>query len=222
MVLVTFALTEEGRVFRRRLTNRQKRDGIVCGSVTGIEVGICRLGIRASKRAHFEAAICKFEPSWVLSSGFAGSTRSLVVPGDFVLSENFSDPELVAQIKVTRLIDATGKFLSLSEVAGPESKLRLNRLGDTLAVDMESAIVAEICRSAGTPIVTARMISDALQERIPKIFLGERMIRPEDWIEAAKFSGRMLRLTGKLAVRLEGLLRYLDGKFAFRNVPRLP
>jgi nucleoside phosphorylase len=222
MVLVTFALAEEGRVFQRRLTNRQKHHGIVCGSVTGIEVGICCLGIRASERAHFEAVICKFEPNWVLSSGFAGSTRSLVMPGDFVLSENFSDTELVTKIKRTRLIDAAGKFLSVSEVAGPESKLRLNRLGDTLAVDMESAIVAEICRSAAIPVVTARMISDALPEQIPKIFLGERTIRPADWIEAAKFSGRMLRLTGKLAVRLEGLLRYLHGKFAFRNVRRLP
>jgi nucleoside phosphorylase len=222
MVLVTFALAEEGRVFQKRLTNRQKHDGIVSGSVTGVEVGICCLGIRASKRAHFEAVICKFEPNWVLNSGFAGSTRSLVMPGDFVLSENFSDTDLVTQIKGTRLIDAAGKFLSVSEVAGPESKLRLNRLGNTLAVDMESAIVAEICRSAAIPIVTARMISDALPERIPKIFLGERTIRPADWIEAAKFSGRMLRLTGRLSVRLEGLLRYLHGKFAFRNVTRLP
>ena len=222
MVLVTFALAEEGRVFQKRLTNRQKHDGIVSGSVTGVEVGICCLGIRASKRAHFEAVICKFKPNWVLNSGFAGSTRSLVMPGDFVLSENFSDTDLVTQIKGTRLIDAAGKFLSVSEVAGPESKLRLNRLGNTLAVDMESAIVAEICRSAAIPIVTARMISDALPERIPKIFLGERTIRPADWIEAAKFSGRMLRLTGRLSVRLESLLRYLHGKFAFRNVTRLP
>jgi nucleoside phosphorylase len=221
MVLVTFALAEEGRVFRNRLKNQQKRDGVVCGLVAGIEVGICRLGIRASERTRFEAAICKFEPSWVLSSGFAGSTRSLVMPGDFVLSENFSDPELVTKLKGTHLIDASGKFLFVSEVAGPQTKLRLNRLGDSVAVDMESAIIADICRSTGTPIVTVRMISDALSEHIPRIFLGVRTMRPADWIEAAKFSSRMLRLTGKLALRLEGLLRFLHGKFAFRNVPRL-
>jgi nucleoside phosphorylase len=221
MVLVTFALAEEGRAFRNRLINQQKRDGIVFGLVADIEVGIFRLGICASERTHFEAAICKFEPSWVLSSGFAGSTRSLVRPGDFVLSENFSDLELVTKIKRTRLIDASGKFFSVSEVAGPETKLRLNRLGDSVAVDMESAIVADICRSTGTPIVTMRMISDALSEHIPRIFLGGRTMRPRDWIEAAKFSGRMLRLTGKLALRLEGLLRFVHGEFAFRNVPRL-
>lgn len=221
MVLVTFALAEEGRVFRKRLKNLQQRDGIACGLVADTEVGICRLGICASERAHFEAAICKFEPSWVLSSGFAGSTRSLVRPGDFVLSENFSDLELFTKIKGTRLIDASGKFFSVSEVAGPETKLRLNRLGGSIAVDMESGIVADICRSTGTPIVTARMISDALWEHIPKIFLGGPTMRPADWIEAAKFSSRMLRLTGKLALRLEGLLRFLQGEFAFRNVPRL-
>ena len=221
MVLVTFALVEEGRVFRNRLMNQQKRDGILFGLVADIEVGICRLGIRASERAHFEAAIRKFEPSWVLSSGFAGSTRSLVMPGDFVLSENFSDAELVTKIKRTHLIDASGKFFSVSEVAGPETKLRLNRLGDSVAVDMESAAIADICRLTETPIVTVRMISDALLEHIPRIFLGERTMRPADWVEAAKFTSRMLRLTRKLAFCLEGLLRFLHGEFAFRNVPRL-
>jgi nucleoside phosphorylase len=222
MILVTFALAEEGRVFQKRLRNRRRRDGVVCGRLSGVDVGICCLGICASERAHFETAAGRFEPSLVLSSGFAGSTRALIMPGDFVLSENFSDLEIVTKIKKNYLIDASGAFCSVSGVAGPEEKLRLNRLGNSVAVDMESAIVAEICRSAGTPLVTVRMISDALTERVPEIFLGGRTMRLAEWIEAAKFAGRMLKLTGRLADRLEDLLRFLHGEFAFRNVCRLP
>lgn len=209
MILVTFALAEEGRVFQKRLLKRQRRDGLVCGWVSEIEVGICLLGICACERGHFEAVIRKTKPSLVLSSGFAGSTRALVAPGDFVLCENFSDKGLVTKIKKTHLIDASGGFSSASEVARPEEKSRLNRLGSSVAVDMESAIVAGICWSAGVPLVTARMISDGLSERVPAIFLGGRTMRPGEWIEAAKFVGRMLRLTRKLADRLEELLRFL-------------
>lgn len=222
MILVTFALAEEGRIFQRRLTNRQRRNEIICGWADDIEVGICHLGIRVSQRARLETTLRQFEPSLVLSSGFAGGTRALIMPGDFVLSENFSELELVTKIKKSRLIDASGAFSSVSQVAGPEEKMRLNRVGDSVAVDMESAILAGICRSAGTPLVTVRMISDTVTERVPKIFLGARSIHPAEWIEAARFAGRMLKLTGKLARRLEDLLGFLHREFAFRNVYRLP
>jgi len=55
--------------------------------------------------------------------------------------------------------------------------------------------------------VTARMISDAMDEAIPAVFTHQKVSRLNDLHGATGFAARMLRLTGKLADRLEALVK---------------
>jgi hypothetical protein len=49
----------------------------------------------------------------------------------------------------------------------PAEKSRVGTRTNAAAVDMESAIVAEVCAQAGVPFGCLRVISDALEDAIP-------------------------------------------------------
>jgi len=71
---------------------------------------------------------------------------------------------------------------------------------------MESETIADLCRRKGISLVTARMISDAIDEAIPAVFTQRKVSRLSDLHGAVGFAARMLQLTGKLADRLEALI----------------
>jgi hypothetical protein len=50
------------------------------------------------------------------------------------------------------------------------------------------------------------MLSDAIDETIPALFTGKKLSKVSDLTDAAIFAARMLRLTEKLADRLEELI----------------
>ena len=81
-----------------------------------------------------------------------------------------------------------------------------------LVTDLGKGLPAVRARPAQLSQIVMNLVtnaSDALGERVPGIFLGERTMRPADWVEAAKFAGRMLKLTRRLADRLEDVLQFL-------------
>jgi nucleoside phosphorylase len=143
----------------------------------------------------------------VISSGFAGGTRSLLEAGDFVLSTNYTDADIAKTLRQQQTIfDAAGPFVQVERVASAYDKWSLNRSHGACAVDMESEKIAGLCRRKGISLVTARMISDAIDEAIPAVFTHQKVSRLSDLHGAAGFAVRMLQLTGKLADRLEALL----------------
>src|SRR5258708_37233713 len=98
-------------------------------------------------------------------------------------------------------------------------KWSLNHSARSMAVDMESEIIADLCRRKQISLVTARMISDAIDETIPGIFVGKKVAGVKDLSDAAVFAARMLRLTGKVADRLEALVDTL-GSMPVSSKPR--
>jgi hypothetical protein len=66
-----------------------------------------------------------------------------------------------------------------------------------------------LCRRKGMSLVTARMISDAIDEAIPAVFTQRKVSRLSDLHGAVGFVARMLSLTGRLADRLEALVELL-------------
>jgi nucleoside phosphorylase len=199
MLKLVFALPEEARIVRRRV-----RD--VFG---GQEVSLSFVGVGARHIAELERSIELTKPRMVISSGFAGATRSLLEPGDFVLATNYTDADIAESLSRQKVFDAAGPFVQVQQVASASAKWSLNHSPGALAVDMESAEIANLCRRTGLPLVTARMISDAMDEAIPAIFSKRRFSGLKDLGDAAVFAARMLRLTGKLADRLEALVRAL-------------
>ncbi|MBV8377637.1 MAG: hypothetical protein JO279_11615, partial [Verrucomicrobia bacterium] len=82
-----------------------------------------------------------------------------------------------------------------------------------LALDMESARVASVCRQHSIPFITARMISDRYDERIPGVFLRQRIERMKDLWEAIAFASRTVVLRRRLADRLVALVREIKPEY---------
>jgi nucleoside phosphorylase len=202
MLLIVFALSAEARVFLKRLGRRRAQETFFDGMLGGTRVGICFVGIRARAIADFEKAVQRLKPTLVINSGFAGATRALLEPGDFLIASNYTTAHM--ELPVGRLFDAIGPFCSVGQVCGSADKQRLGEF--SVAVDMESKAIASMCERYQVPLITARMISDGRDESIPSIFVGGKLRSVREAIKAGRFALRMLRLTRLLADRLTELI----------------
>jgi adenosylhomocysteine nucleosidase len=208
MVILVFALPEEARVVRRRIRCDKSPGDVPRGSFAGQEVTLAFVGISAVRIGELERSIDQVKPPMIVSSGFAGGTRSLLEAGDFVLSTNYTDADIRKALgQHQKIFDAAGRFAQVERVASASDKWSLNRSHSACAVDMESETIAELCRRKGIPLVTARMISDAIDEAIPAVFTQRKVSRLSDLHGAVGFAARMLCLTGRLADRLEALVK---------------
>ncbi len=208
-VLVVFAFRQEGVSFERKLAGRNLKSGVLLGHLGSQPVAVGWLGPGVRDEAQFERMLSDSGIGLVINSGFAGAVRTLLEPGDFVLAENFSSPELVERLQKQCVFAASGRFVTVDTVADSAAKMRINREGNIVALDMESAKVTDICRKLGVPLITARMISDRSDESIPGVFLGKGIQRRKDFPEAIGFAVRMMSLRRRLAERLVGLMRAL-------------
>jgi nucleoside phosphorylase len=211
-ILVTFALRQEGISFERRLTQRSAQSGLVFGHLDAQGVAVCWLGTGVRHEAKFKMILSESRFDLVINSGFAGAVRALLEPGDFVLAKNFSSPEISRQLESDQIFDASGNFLSVDTIADSATKMQANSKGDFVALDMESARVAAICRGLSVPLVSARMISDRSNEEIPGVFLGKGIRQLKDIPEAIAFAGRMIVLRRKLADKLVELIHAVSQK----------
>jgi nucleoside phosphorylase len=209
-ILVTFALRQEGVSFERRLSQRTPKFGSVLGRLGSQQVVVLWLGIGARNQERFKSILTDFRPELVINSGFAGAVRTLLEPGDFVLAENYSSAELVKRLDERCPFAARGPFASVDTVADSAMKTRFNLEGNILAVEMESASVAEVCRKVSVPLLSAKMISDRHDEEIPRIFLGKGFRQKKDIMDAIAFASRMIILRRNLADRVVELIRSLS------------
>jgi nucleoside phosphorylase len=205
-LLVTFALRQEGVSFERRLTRRVNRSGATVGRLDRFEITVTWLGVGLSDSNPLTVTIADLRPEIVINSGFAGAVRTLLEPGDFLLAENFSSPELVAGLPTGRVFDARGSFDCVDKIAEPEDKMSRKGEGRYIAVDMESARLAEVCSRFSVLFLTARMVSDRYDERIPGIFLGRGIRELPDVFHAIRFAARMISLRRRLASRVSELI----------------
>jgi nucleoside phosphorylase len=214
--MLVFALPEEARAVRRRIRWQPRMhanaretgsvDGGRRGFLAGHVVSLSFVGIGGADIDKVEREVDLVKPQLIISSGFAGATRSLLEPGDFVLAANYTDRAMGKLLIQQKIVDASGAFVQVKQVASVADKWSLNRTAGSAAVDMESEIIADLCRRKQISMVTGRMISDAINETIPGIFVGRKVAGLRDLSDAAVFAARMLRLTEKLADRLEPLV----------------
>jgi len=206
MLMLVFALPEEARAVRRRIRWGKPEAGTPQGWFAGQEISLGFAGIGGVYIDEVERVVDLVKPQLIISSGFAGATRSLLEPGDFVLSANYTDRAMGKLLIRKKIVDASGAFVQVKQVASVADKWSLNRTAGSAAVDMESEIIADLCRRKQLSMVTGRMISDAINETIPSIFVGGKISSVKDLSDVAVFAARMLRLTERLADRLETLV----------------
>jgi nucleoside phosphorylase len=206
MILVTFALRQEGAVFENRIKQKRIVNGMTSGISNGGLVAVYWLGVGFDYPNRFEKIVTELKPALILNSGFAGAVDPALRHGDFLLAENATSPLLYERYSQSPLFDARGIFREVPAVIDSAGKARLRDEGQILAADMESDRVACLCRATGTPFLTARMVSDRFDEAIPGLFIGKGIRQANDIIDAVRFACRMLRLRKTLAVKLEDLI----------------
>src|SRR5260221_5179802 len=136
MLLVVFALTAEARVFQKRLARKRKQKTFFDGTLCGTRVGICFVGIRAKAMADFEKALERLEPTLVINSGFAGATRALLEPGDFLIASNYTTAHI--ELPIGSLVDAIGPFCSVEQISGSADKQRLGEVSVAVDIGLET------------------------------------------------------------------------------------
>ncbi len=183
MTVVTFSLPAESRDFRAALRIRGGRIG-------GRDIRVVHLGIGAAAAAEAMGRVmADARPEAVICAGFAGGLDPRLRVGDVVIAENFTAPELLARAPLRAV---RGKLVTHpAAVETPEAKAALARESGAIAVDMETAIVAELYRAAGLPLLAVRAISDSASEALPVPF--------EEWFDLERQRPRVWRLLRFLA-----------------------
>ena len=149
------------------------------GSVQGKEVVIAESGVGLEAAAAATADVIKFhEPAWVVSAGFAGGLTTGPSKGDFLMADqviNLKGERLEVGLKLSpEAIAATkrlhvGRLLTVEKlILSPAEKKKLGEEHQALACDMESFAVAETCRQLKTRFLSVRIISDGVDDQLPK------------------------------------------------------
>jgi len=190
----------EGRKFKFFENDRAV---LVCGGI----------GAGAARRA-CEAVIALYQPSLVVSAGFAGALQAELRIGSTLT------PRVVVDASDGSRTDTglgSGVLVSLDSVAGPEQKAKLAKAYGAQAVDMEAAAVARGAEARGVHFRAIKAISDAPDFAMPSM---ERFIHPNGEFQTARFVfyvvlrpwlwGRVIKLARNSAQASRELCNRLD------------
>jgi adenosylhomocysteine nucleosidase len=108
-----------------------------------------------------------FRPALVLLAGFSGALTEDLHPADLVLGTeiaNNTGETFRLDWPSQKSLFRQGRLLTWPKLVGdPEEKRRLGRDFAAVAVDMESATAARVCRQHQVPFGCLRAISDCLE-----------------------------------------------------------
>lgn len=173
-----FALTIESGgledLLAGAVTTRAGGRTFVEGGIAGRRVAITRSGAGAiAAREAVTALLQGHEPEWIVSAGFAGGLVPALAVGDIVLANETCALD-GRSLRVDLRYDAgssrvhLGKLLSVDRIIeSPEEKRALGETHGAIAVDMETFAVAELCAERGVRFFSARVVSDAVDDRLP-------------------------------------------------------
>ncbi len=245
MIALTFALPDESRTFVAGLTNPVllgRDDGllpVVTGLCHGERVIVIHTGV--GEAPAYRARLARLltdggdaggKPILLVSGGYAGGLQSGITVGDLILGKNVSDPGWLAKARemLVSWKPLTGRLITRSATAETTgAKRALGVATGAIAVDMETAWVAAVCAEAGVPMLSLRVISDAVNQSFPvpgNILFDARRQRPRYiamplWLlfHPARIVPfiRFVRGLTPARTRLAGAMRTLVRKVGTRN-----
>lgn len=174
LVLVCFAVRQEAKPFQKIIRGRDN-----------VRVLITGMGARHAERS-VRKALEKFRPARILTCGFAGALDPDLKIGDVVCARETP----VAGAKPVTFHCAARVAITVAE------KARLRSETGADAVEMESAVIARVCREAGVPCVTLRAISDTAHEDLPLDF--NALLTPDEELSSGKLALAILRVPQKI------------------------
>jgi len=182
-VAVVFALSVESGGFvdllKERVTTRCHSHTEHRGQLNGRHVLVAESGVgRNAAHAVTADVIGLYQPNWVISAGFAGALQPELKRGHILMAEEVVDvtgKKLSIGLTVDRAsIEASpalhvGRLLTVDQLIRTRSqKEQLGTEHAALACDMETLAIAEACQPAGTKFMSVRIISDSMDDELPK------------------------------------------------------
>ncbi len=174
MTLVCFAVPQEAKAFQELIRGR-----------ADVRVLITGMGARNAERAVREV-LRDVRPTRVFSCGFAGALNPELVIGDVVCPREAA----VAGAKPVLFFCAPRVAVTVAE----KSALRAQTGADV--VEMESAIIARVCRESSVECVTLRAISDTAHEDLPLDF--NTLMTAEEELSPLKLALAVLKAPQKI------------------------
>jgi adenosylhomocysteine nucleosidase len=202
------------------------------GSLAGRLAVIAEGGVGQQSAATATREIIRaYEPKWVISAGFAGSLAEEVHRGHLLMANsvvNAAGENLAIELRMPpqpRL--HAGRLLTVDNIIRTaEQKRELGAKHQSLACDMETFAVAQECSRANTKFLSVRIISDGLEDELPKEV--EQLLKEKN---LAKQAGIALHALMKRPGAALDLWKLRDeahkaadrlAKFLLQVIPQLP
>lgn len=170
MIAVAFALEFEGAYFRAKYDARLRLSIWHFGA----------MGVSAAEVAARKLAASR--PDLLISAGFAGALQDGLAVGDLVIGRNYSDPAILERLNLSARW-RVGELVTVPAILEHEAdKRRVGQETGALIADMETQMLADLCRPLGIPLLSVRCISDAVADDMPvpaSVLLNPKTGRPE-------------------------------------------
>jgi adenosylhomocysteine nucleosidase len=197
--LVCFAMKEEAGPFQRLAAGK-----------SGVSIQLTGIGRRNVERS-LEEFFRRNSAQRVFTCGFAGGLDPALKSGDLLF--------LTVQSDLERALVESGAaratfFCSPRIAATAAEKAQLWRQTGAHAVEMESAVVHEICQQRGIPVATVRVISDTAGEDLPLDF--NQLANPDQSLNYGKLAWAIAKSPGKIPalMRLQKQCRFAADRLA--------
>lgn len=179
-IALVFAVAIEADAFERGVTDRVETRGagvtVHEGTVSGVRVAWCvgGVGAAAATRAA-RMLVAGHRPRLLASAGFAGGldpalARGAVVRPVVSIADGAPHPLPLVVPGSSATPPASGPtIVTVAEiVAAPDAKRALAARSGAHLVDMETSAVAAVAAEAGLPCAAVRVISDAVDDELPR------------------------------------------------------
>lgn len=183
-IAIVYALREEVKPLLKEskvLTKILLKPAILTqAEFRGKSVVFCQTGVGMNP-AHegIEKLLAHFQPSLVLSAGYAGAAHPELKTGDLVIANEIrseandrfqtdqKNREVIESlIREKQIPYRIGPLLTVWKMAKKEDKEKAGQSG-ALAVDMETAAIAAVAAKKAVSLLSLRAIFDTLDEELP-------------------------------------------------------
>jgi nucleoside phosphorylase len=236
MIAITFALPAESSAFIRLLKGVRRDGALLWGNIERrtpnvehrtLHLCILHTGVGTTKCAErLENFLHTKKPDLLIASGFCGGTNDELKPGDLVIVENASNPELLLKAREILPGAMVGKIHSADCIIDPAAdRYAIGRERDAIVVDMETETIGRICTEKSIPLLALQAVSDSpgapfpappdvifdIEKQRTDFSLLFRYIarNPSASLDLARFSKQIATVKTKLADALVLVLRNL-------------
>jgi len=182
-VIVTFALSVEAGgtvdLMRGTVTTRCPNFVEHAGALEDRRVALIETGVGGELAATAVSdVIALHHPQWVISAGFAGALDADLRRGHILMADEVVDAS-GRQLNVGLHVDRSaaestpslhiGRLVTVDHLIRTRNeRLQLATEHEALACDMETMAVAQVCQQERVRFLSVRIISDALDDELPR------------------------------------------------------